>query len=132
MASSRPKKPLNPNDYAAQKKYWYDKLKQSGFDDIELSDTTLKLGSEQFRRPRSMHGWQAKAAYYQMASNFLNDHRFDNRLERIIWQYHSEGISVRDIAITLNKAKVHRKMSKDIVWAIVNRLTKIMKKLYNE
>ncbi len=130
--ATRPKKPLNPNDYQAQKKYWYAKLKQSGFDDIELSDTTLKLGSEQFRRARSMQGWQAKAAYYQMASNFLNDHRFANRLERIIWQYHSEGISVRDISITLNKAKTHRKMSKDIVWAIVNRLTKIMKKLYNE
>lgn len=130
MATKRPKKPLNPNDYQAQKKYWYAKLRASGFDDVELSDTTLKLGSEQFRRPRSLNSWQAKATYYQMASNFLNDYKFKTRLERIIWQYHSEGISVRDIADTLKKAKVHKKMGKDAVWTVVHRLEVLMKEMY--
>lgn len=112
---------------------WYKKLAKSGFEDIETDEQHLKVWSSKFARKTSLDSWQAKASYYTMATNFLNDYPFETPRERIIWEYHANGLSVRDIAITLNKVARSRrtKTNRTTVWLAVKRLESIMYRLYN-
>lgn len=118
-----------PTEYDKLRAYWYEVLKQQGFDDIEADDENLKVWSSKFTRKKSLDTMQAKEEYYRMATNFLREYKFKSRLERIIWEYHTNAISVRDIAKLLNDAKVSE-LKKDAIWTIVNRLETLMKKRY--
>lgn len=117
------------DDYDKLRAIWYQKLKDEGYNDIESDEDHLKTWSTKFASKKSQADWQAKATYYSMASNFLNDYPFENDLERIIWEYHANAISVRDIAITLNKAGI-TKTNRTTVWQTIKRLEAKMKSLY--
>lgn len=43
---------------------------------------------------------------YETGLKFLEYHKFDNRIEEIIWEYHIHGMTVRNIADTLMKAGI--------------------------
>lgn len=128
----------NSDQYNKLKKIWDKKLAKSGFKDIEKNEYDFKPNkssaiftrttgrSQSSLTPISM---AAKRDYYIMAEHFLNDHEFESRLDKIIWEYHANGISVRNIAITLNKVR-KKKIYKSQVWLIVNRLEQAMKNLY--
>ncbi len=134
------------SDYRALKKLWYKKLKETKrksnqnliflddapedeyFKDIERNEYELKRPSE-FVRERYLKSWQSKETYYYAANHFLNEYKFVSALERIIWEYHSNGISGRNIAKTLTKTR-RRPINRMTVWRIVKRLNKEMKKLY--
>lgn len=116
-------------DYKTLKAIWYKKLEKSGFEDIEAEDERLKAWSSQFKRQRSVDSWEAKAAYYSMADSFLNDYKFASRIERIIWEYHANGLSIRGIVETLNKVR-KKKTHRTEVWLTVNRLETAMKNMY--
>lgn len=125
------KKPTS-NDLEAQTKKWYAKLKKSGFEDIERHENArfvLKSSSDKFTTPEAIRDYYAKSEYYSMARKFLHDYKFASKLERIIWEYHTEAISVRDIALLLKNVKVMR-ANKDNVSEIVIRLASEMKKIY--
>lgn len=127
------KKPNSPDsEYERLKKLWYKKLKDSGFEDVETDEDRLKVWSSTlFGKSKGLvqnGGWQAKASYYQMTSDFLIDNRFETEIDKVIWEYHSHGISVRDITSTLRKAKV--KTNRQYVWEIINRLQTKMKQRY--
>lgn len=126
------KKPLN--DYAKLKKIWYDKLEKSGFDDIEDDQERLKSYSSIFvrkdQRMNALDTWQAKAAYYSMAEQFLNDFEFESKFQRIVWEYHANGISIRDISKLLKKARVKRTINRDAIWLIIKELEHEMKVMY--
>lgn len=111
------------------KEIWYKKLKDTGFDDIELS--------EQYSNRRSTsrsNDWidpllrQATEDYYTMAYHFLHSYEFESEIEKVIWEYHAEGLSIRNIVKILKDVKVETNRIK--VWKTVNRLTTIMKGLY--
>jgi hypothetical protein len=127
---SQPKK-LN---YEKLKEKWYAKLKKEGFEDIESDENNLKVyASTLFNKHKSAiqnGGWQAKASYYSMAERFLNEYVFDTNLDKVIWEYHTNAISVRNIVHLLKKVKVA--MKKDTVWNTVKRLEIEMKKAYLE
>lgn len=128
-------KKLNPKEkYERLRDRWYAKLKKSGFEDIEQDEDNLKIWSSTYfgHRLRTNHagGWQAKAAYYSMAERFLHEYQFSSNLEHAIWEYHTNGISIRDITDTLKKAKV--KTNRQYVWEAVHKLEIEMKKLYLE
>lgn len=134
----RPKKPsnsapaLSKAEFNELKEFWYQKLKDSGFNDIEYNDTLLINGpsGNLYRNKQFKNGtWQAKATYYSMAESFLNEYAFSTELDKVIWEYHANGISVREISETLEKANI-KKTSKSSVWLVVNRLSKIMKQMY--
>lgn len=118
-------KPPKSTSYEVQRKYWYKKLADKGFVDIEKSILRFHDGTAQFRRERSTRSWQAKQAYYIMAEHFLNDHNFNSKLERVIWEYHANGISMRDIVQLLMKVNIKDK-KKDTILAIIKDLRKIM------
>jgi hypothetical protein len=113
-----------------EKALWYKKLKDEGFKDIEhpVKDT-LKSWSNQFTSKQSRNSWRAKQEYYYMATHFLNDYKFNSKLEQIVWEYHSNGLSSRQISRVLTAAKVST-LKKSAVFNIIQRLQKLMKFMY--
>lgn len=92
---------------------WNKKLAASGFEDIEDSNGQLKgkwSGDSDIRNKYTELTYAAKERYYQLAGQFLNDYPFKTEKDRIIWEMHSEGISIRDIVKALKKRrfKVYR------------------------
>ncbi len=65
-----------------------------------------------------------------MAGQFLNNYNFRSKLEKVIWEYHCNGISYRNIAKLLRKVKTSMTPNKDNINAIINKLEIEMKKLY--
>ncbi len=117
------------SNYRELKKKWYAKLKNSGFEDIERNEDLLKRPSSVvFGDYRKIAFGIAKFEYYQMAARFLNEHDFKNNRERIIWEYHANGISIRNIVKLLKKVRI--KTYRRAVWNIITRLRATMKDQY--
>ncbi len=108
---------------------WYKKLEEDGFKDIEQADGKLKTWSSRFVHDRVQELGEEREPYYALCTQFLNEHLFDNRFEQIIWEYHTNGLSSKEIAKVFEKAKVY-KTNYQTVWLITKKLEKIMKKLY--
>ncbi len=113
-------------NFAKLQKLWYKKLKDEGFADIEHASGALDRPLTKHRRePIEIEVIQY---YYYMASTFLVEYKFENEIDKIVWTYHCEGLSVRNISGLLAKIGVVKK--KDSVWYIVKRLEKLMKDKY--
>lgn len=109
--------------------FWYKKLKDSGFNDIEYADGSIAVGLPRSVKWKDEDLRQITQDYYCMAYHFLNSYQFDTELEKIMWEYHSEGLSARDISKLLKQTKV-KKISRDRVWVKLKKLENIMKGLY--
>jgi hypothetical protein len=127
-------------------KIWYKKLKDEGFKDIEQDELYLKRWSNEFVRPdanvknrsdynvrpttvrNKKNEFQDKQDYYYYATQFLNEYPFANNKERIIWEYHVNGISMRAISKLLKKVRI--RISRQTVYKIINRLATQMKAKY--
>jgi len=117
-----------PNSYEALRKIWYKKLSKSGFNDIEMPDGRFKGLSTEFTRDRAVYqygGLEAKAEYHRLASWLLHEHEFESTIEHVIWEYHVNGLSIRDITQTLKKAKI-KKTNRDFVHKVLQKLKQIM------
>lgn len=121
---------MKKSDFNKLKDKWYAKLERTGFHDIELKSGHLENNSTSGGTidPRRVT-WESQAEYYQMATDFLNDWQFEDRIERIIWEYRANGLSPRSIAKTLNKVR-RKKINYITVWRMIKRLETEMKKLY--
>jgi len=113
-------------------KEWYQKLADTGFVDLEQHE----LHSRRYRSSgvkkygKYSQEWNdSKAEYYNLAGKFLNEYRFRNRIQKVIWEYHTNGISTRDIADILNRTNVV-KTNRTYVWEIVRDLRIKMKARY--
>ena len=122
----------NKAEYNKIRAVWYKKLKDEGFEDIEQDEDTLKSWSSTHfnKKGFSPEYRMSKIEYYQMATNFLNDYTFESNLDKIIWEYHAEAISTRDIAKLLTAAKIKKKMSHWPVFCVIKRLEEAMKRMY--
>ena len=120
-------------EYEKLRAFWYGVLKAEGFNDIEQDEDTLKEWSSRTLRKNQhenlLDSWADKMEYYNLATRFLNEFPFEKELYRVIWSYHVEGISYRNIAKILRKAKVAR-LKKDTIWRIVSELKLTMKQMY--
>ena len=115
---------------------------QEGFKDIEDLNSPLEMlktwdsmyfidGAESFSEVEE---------YYQIARELLITHDFDSSLEKIVWEYHSEGMSVRAIELKLIESKAYAwealalgknlksvaKLNKDAINVIIQRLQKFI------
>ena len=117
-------------DYKTLKKEWYKKLKDSGFTDIEYEGGHIKAPVFRSSRAKTLTLAKIEAiqAYYLMATHFLNDHNFATETDRIVWLYHSEGLSIRKIYDTLKKA--NQKVGNNRIRDIIKRLRTEMKARY--
>lgn len=102
-------------------KLWAKKLKDSGFVDIEYPGGTLRSTSPQSFKNKSLIAFETTREYYILAEHFLHEYQFKTELERVIWEYHANGLSVRDISDTLKKVKIS-KLKRTAVWEILKRL----------
>jgi hypothetical protein len=119
---------LKNNNFKQLQAKWYKKLKDSGFEDAESSESHLKKWSNCFTREvQTDEQLLAKREYYRMAENFLTTYKFKTRLDQVIWDYHSNGMSARNIAATLNEVKIR---SKSAVHLVIKRLREEMFKEY--
>jgi O-methyltransferase involved in polyketide biosynthesis len=99
-------------DFLALQAEWDQKLADSGFEDAENRDGTLKVWASHFFAVRyNPTLFQAKEDYYRAAGSFLHEFKFANKGERAIWELHSQGISIREIVKILKKrgTKTHRR-----------------------
>lgn len=119
------------NDLEKLKKIWYKKLKDSGFGDIEYDENWMKSclprPNATIRDPLVRETVQA---YYNMASHFLNEYKFEEELDKVIWEYHTEGISPRNIIKLLKAAKIKRKVYRKFIEDKIKRFEATMKEMY--
>ncbi len=120
-----------PRTYEEERKIWYKKLSKS-FQDIEKDEFNFKTGlnSSRFKNSNTLRDYHAKSEYYSMAGQFLNNFKFSSNLERIIWEYHSNAVSCRNIAKILRRVSTSRKFNKDSINKVIRSLVIEMKKLY--
>lgn len=117
-------------DFDRLKDFWYKRLEDDGFVDIEHNDGSINSSSPaRSTRNQTPDLRQVIQDYYSMSYHFLNEYKFSNELEKIMWEYHTEGLSVRAISKILKDTKV-AKTSKTKVGEIIKKLEDIMKRLY--
>jgi hypothetical protein len=132
----QPKKKSELTEYDKLRAIWYKKLEEEGFEDIESDENNLKIWSAtRFASKKSQDVSQGKEAYYYMATHFLNDYPFESKVEKLIWEYHADGHSVKDIVIILKKRRFKKLLqwsavNRTAVNTIINRLEKTMKNMY--
>jgi hypothetical protein len=119
------KKTKKPQTLKSLQAEWDSKLKRSGFKDLENRRTGLlhEWESSKAKRLADSGKFQEKERYYQLAGQFLHDHKFVN-LEHEIWRLHSEGDSVRTIVKKIKAAGKHTYRFQ--VHAIIKSLRKTM------
>jgi DNA-binding NarL/FixJ family response regulator len=112
----------NPKDKDFKKLQdkWYKKLEKSRFEDIEQDENLLKKWSSKLSLSYSHEEIAEKQKYFTMAEEFLNQYKFASKRDRIIWEYHCNGLSIREIADTLKKVRI--KIKKSAVQNVVQRL----------
>lgn len=117
------------SEYEELRDTWYAKLRADGFRDIEQGETSAtRAVSKSYLKLDDAYR-QSVQDYYCLTTHFLNDYKFDSEIEKVMWEYYSEGLSMRNIAKILQKT-VDTKYNKENVWKAVSRLEKIMRSLY--
>ena len=122
------KKPVN---FKKLQQDWYKKLKDSGFEDIERPNGLLKMWSSEYERFISIYDrttWIAKAQYFQLAENFFHDYKFETEKDKLIWGWHKENISIRNIVKKLKLQEIST--NRDAVHKTIIKLKKSMFTLY--
>ncbi len=95
---------------------WEQKLKDSGFVDIESkygNDWHLKRYESNYFVQAS-HGWrgpdvhQAHVKYFEDARARMHTYNFNNKYDKTIWWLHANGLYIREIAklVKCSKSKV--------------------------
>lgn len=106
--------------------YWYGKLKEAGFKDIEDVNSPREFlvdwHSQHFVIKYTSQEFFEKQRYFQMTREFLQTYKFKNKREKIIWSLHTEGKSLREISqfVALKKDRINQ---------IINELIEIMRGL---
>lgn len=108
-------------EFLKLQKLWYKKAAQSGYVDIEQDEDNLKIwDGHRIKAKYTPDTFQAKEEYYRMAGNFLNDHVFQDKMDKLIWEFHTEGHSAPEIVKMFKKKKVTISLSR------VHKLIKIL------
>ncbi len=122
--SHKSPKSLTPEQLKKLQNKWYDKLEKSGFEDIEERHSPKEFlkrwAGQWFKRRTHVHNFEAKQEYFYQCGHFLTTHDFDTETERKVWQMHSEGLSLREIARSM-RWKSHHK-----VRLVINKLKQEM------
>lgn len=109
---------------------WYQKLKESGFKDIEQLDKSNEYRLKEwdscyFHLRNDPDIFDIKREYYYQANQFLHSYSFKSETDRHAWQLHSEGVGFREIAKSLRSKGT--RTNKDIVATVIRRLKRAMK-----
>jgi hypothetical protein len=96
---------LNSKEFQSLKDKWYLKLEQSGFQDIEFynGEGMLRYDGYYFQDEYTPDQFLEKKKYFEQAKELLQRDIFLNKIERSIWELHSNGCSIKNIIVTLRK-----------------------------
>jgi len=104
---------------------WYKKLKDSGFNDIERKNGDIIHSAEDnIVTHYDQNSFEAKRDYNRLAGQFLHDYKFKSNLERLVWEHHVEGMSIRNIVKTLKAKRIN--VYKRKIHELLNRLIEEM------
>lgn len=118
---------MKKTEFNALKDEWYERLKDSGFEDLENDhENLIKHSSSFYYRNKT----QQKEEYYRLAGFFLHDHYFSSTTEKLIWQRHQDGVSIREILNELKDMRV--KTNKDYVNSTIKGLAVLMVERYKD
>lgn len=92
-------------EFKKLKDTWYKKLEKSGFVDVEASEDSLKEWDSSITLRYDKHIIASKEEYFRLAGKFLFSYEFESERDTAIWQLHSDGLSLREIATQLKKKK---------------------------
>lgn len=116
------------NEYEKLRDKWYKKLakeelkkpEEERYIDIEQDEDTLKGYASVLAYRHTHEEIQEKQRYHDMALAFLEQYKFETSRDRIIWEYHTNFLSVRDITESLKKVKI--KTNRNSVAQVIRRL----------
>jgi hypothetical protein len=115
-------------DFKRLQSKWYKKLAKEGFSDIENEKDLKVLHSTWFHarhKEKNIHETHnAKREYFRLAGIFLHVHEFASDLEKTIWELHTDGFYLREIATKLRTKQ--NKVNKDNVRLTLQKLTQAM------
>lgn len=102
----------------ALQKTWYSFLARSGFEDQERGVYLVQDNLNNLVDMQHSTTFNAKRDYYQWAQECLTCSSFDSMIDRLIWQYHSEGYSQREISpiVELSQPWINRKIQRLEKW----------------
>lgn len=90
--------PFDTKQFKKLKRVWDEKLLDSGFEDIENGDGTLKAPADPRTIKYALKQKESRETYFSIALSFLNSYRFETIEERQIWEAHCSGDGYRAIA----------------------------------
>ncbi len=106
--------PYQSQKFKSLQRSWYEKLSQSGFNDIENSKYEVSQLKDwhcvYFQIRHTPESFEAKQEYYRLATAFFNTHDFQSEQDKQIWLLHADGYSIREIAAMIQKSvyRVHK------------------------
>lgn len=114
-----------PKTYKQLQREWDRRLAKEGFVDAEQRDGNLKTWSSDYylNYPDETRR-EAYAGYFRLAGQFLYSYQFETTVDRLVWEYHSQGKSIREIPKLLWKQRI--RLKKSSVGVIIKRLAKEM------
>lgn len=116
---------MNKDDLSKLQKEWYQKLKDEGFEDIELN-SNLELRQHGLKKQESnINNLEDKLEYARYGSQFLNDHEFLTEFDKNIWSLHLNGVSYHKIAL---ECKTNRSQVSNILTRLNKSFFEYVKK----
>lgn len=82
---------MNQQHFRSLQRFWDHKLKKSGFRDIENRRGDLVDSNWVRQSAKDPICFEAKEEYFYQATQFLNTYAFKNKIEKKIWEMHSNG-----------------------------------------
>ena len=118
--SSKPVTPLSNKIYSSAKfiklrNKWYTKLTNSGFHDLEWHDPATSQGQNSpflsQKLPKLAYtDYLSIYNYYNYARSFLRHGKFKTAVHRLVWRYHSQGFTYREIIKKLAAKDISRSL----------------------
>lgn len=113
--------PFKTKEFKAQFTEWNKKLIDEGHAEIEnfeLPDPALKTWHKHDFIAYSLTAFEEKQRYFELAQKVLNTFKFESKEQRMIWELHAEGYTLREIAKKMNR----KKFKKDAIRAFIERV----------
>lgn len=93
--------PFNNKKFQALRRQWYDKLKKTGFKDLEHTSNNGAVSPYLTRNSTGTLRNQydvSTVLYFQIVANFATHYPFDSKLDRLIMQFHADGMPYREMS----------------------------------
>lgn len=82
---------------------WEEKLRQSGFEDIENNVGRLKQNAANSYRTSIVTVIENKLRYFELLGHHLHEESFMDEVHKLVMQRRSEGVTIKNIGIEIKQ-----------------------------